>query len=69
MSDNGTGIPEELKGKIFDPFFTTKEVGKGTGLGLTLCKRFSQEMGESLEIIDTDGGTSFYLSLPTSPPY
>jgi PAS domain S-box-containing protein len=36
VSDNGTGIPEEIVHKIFEPFFTTKEQGKGTGLGLSM---------------------------------
>ena len=36
VSDNGTGMPEEIKDKIFEPYFTTKEKGKGTGLGLSV---------------------------------
>ncbi|MEA2104087.1 MAG: PAS domain S-box protein [Candidatus Cloacimonadota bacterium] len=36
FSDNGMGIPKEIKEQIFEPFFTTKEVGKGTGLGLSI---------------------------------
>ncbi len=36
VRDNGTGIPENVRGKIFQPFFTTKPTGEGTGLGLSL---------------------------------
>lgn len=68
ITDTGTGIPEEIKDKIFNPFFTTKEVGKGTGMGLSIIYSiivdthqgnldFNSEMGK---------GTTFTLDLPLS---
>lgn len=38
VQDNGSGIPKDAIGKVFDPFFTTKSVGKGMGIGLSICK-------------------------------
>ncbi|MCF4966423.1 hybrid sensor histidine kinase/response regulator [Nostoc sp. CMAA1605] len=37
ISDNGTGISEEVKNQIFNAFYTTKPIGKGTGLGLSIA--------------------------------
>ncbi|MGH7710574.1 MAG: ATP-binding protein, partial [Gemmatimonadaceae bacterium] len=39
VTDNGPGIPEEIRPRIFDPFFTTKPPGEGTGLGLDIVQR------------------------------
>ncbi len=43
ISDNGAGIPETILSQIFDPFFTTKPVGKGTGMGLSICYQIITE--------------------------
>ncbi len=66
ITDTGTGIPEDARGRIFDPFFTTKDVGKGTGQGLSIAYQvvvekhrgkltFESEMGK---------GTTFFIHLP-----
>jgi two-component system NtrC family sensor kinase len=67
INDDGPGIPDELQPKIFDPFFTTKEVGKGTGLGLTVAYAIVQEHGGRIRLESrTDGGASFYVELPVT---
>jgi signal transduction histidine kinase len=66
VSDNGTGIPDELLSKIFEPLFTTKPVGKGTGLGLSIIRDIVRgHFGGELEIQTQVGeGTTFRLFLP-----
>jgi len=67
VSDDGPGVPEEVQPKIFDPFFTTKEVGKGTGLGLTVAYAIVQEHGGRITVKSSPGeGASFFVSLPVS---
>ena len=66
VSDTGTGIPEEIRGKVFEPFFTTKPVGKGTGQGLALA--YSVIKGKHGGEIDLESevgkGTTFILKIP-----
>jgi len=50
FSDNGCGISPEIESKIYDPFFTTKDVGKGTGLGLTLSKGMVTKFGGTIDL-------------------
>jgi two-component system NtrC family sensor kinase len=65
ISDNGCGIPEDIKSKIFDPFFTTKEIGKGTGLGLNMAYNIIKKHNGSIEVAGTVGsGTTFTVILP-----
>jgi signal transduction histidine kinase len=67
INDDGPGIAQELQPKIFDPFFTTKEVGKGTGLGLTVAYAIVQEHGGRIRLVSNPGsGASFYVELPVS---
>jgi CheY-like chemotaxis protein len=56
-----------MRTKIFDPFFTTKEVGKGTGLGLTVAYAIVQEHGGQIRVDSKPGrGASFVVELPVS---
>jgi signal transduction histidine kinase len=67
INDDGPGIREDVQKKIFDPFFTTKEVGKGTGLGLTVAYAIVQEHGGRIRISSKPAaGASFFVELPVS---
>jgi two-component system NtrC family sensor kinase len=66
VTDNGLGIPEEIKTKIFQPFFTTKPTGQGTGLGLSLSYDIiTKGHAGELEVESTEGeGSKFVITLP-----
>lgn len=63
VADNGPGIPAENLNQIFDPFFTTKEIGKGTGLGLTVVHELMRELDGRVEVTGLPGAT-FLLTFP-----
>ncbi len=68
VADNGPGIPAENLPHVFDPFFTTKEVGKGTGLGLTVIYRFMRDLGGRVTAANgSEGGAVFSLNFPLRP--
>ena len=68
VTDTGHGIAEHDLPNIFNPFFTTKEVGKGTGLGLTVVHGIVQEHGGSIEVDSKPGhGAAFTVTLPLAP--
>lgn len=65
--DTGTGIPADQLEKIWEPFFTTKSEGKGTGLGLPICKRTIEEHRGTIDIESTpDVGTRIRIALPAN---
>jgi signal transduction histidine kinase len=64
ISDNGPGIPEDLKNRIFDPFFTTKQVGKGTGLGLDVVMRIIKQHKGVVKVQSKPGHTDFIVEIP-----
>jgi len=65
VEDAGTGVPEELFGRVFEAFVTTKPSGKGTGLGLYICKQIMAGHGGSISFYNREnGGAVFALELP-----
>ncbi|GAB1409587.1 DUF3365 domain-containing protein [Desulfovibrionales bacterium] len=65
--DSGPGIPEEYVSRIFDPFFTTKNVGRGTGLGLSVVFGLIRDLGGRIEVRAAHtaaGGAEFVLFFP-----
>jgi PAS domain S-box-containing protein len=68
VADNGHGMDAETAARVFDPFFSTKEVGRGTGLGLSVVHGIVAAHGGAVTVSSApDGGTRFDVYLPLRP--
>ncbi|MEA2445051.1 MAG: hypothetical protein QOJ12_2343 [Thermoleophilales bacterium] len=65
ISDDGPGIPDDIRDRVFDSFFTTKSIGNGTGLGLATARLIVVDRhAGSLSVDSEPGRTTFHVSLP-----
>ena len=68
VADTGTGISAENLEKVMEPFFTTKELGKGSGLGLSMVYGFAKQSNGAFQLrSEPDKGTTAELWLPPAP--
>jgi two-component system NtrC family sensor kinase len=68
VADDGPGVAAEIRERLFEPFATTKEVGRGTGLGLAVCRGLVEAASGSIALRDSSlGGACFEVRLPARP--
>lgn len=69
VSDDGPGIPPDVRRHLFDPFYSAREAGRGLGLGLSKCWRIVTNHGGQIEVTGRPGhGTVFTITLPQRQP-
>ncbi|MCA9567741.1 MAG: response regulator [Myxococcales bacterium] len=65
VRDDGVGMAPDILGSIFEPYFTTKAVGRGTGLGLSMCAGIVEQSGGRIRVRSAPGeGAAFTVALP-----
>jgi signal transduction histidine kinase len=70
VSDDGPGIPDNVRERIFERFYTTKDVGEGTGLGLDISYRVVVEDHKGdIRVLSEPGDTRFQVRLPVDEPH
>jgi signal transduction histidine kinase len=70
VEDDGPGVPAAIRDRLFEPFVTSKDVGKGTGLGLAVCRGLVEGAGGRITLEPSERGARFLIELPTidAPP-
>ena len=69
VEDDGPGVSPTIRDRLFEPFATTKEVGRGTGLGLAVCRGLVEAAGGSITLDETPAvGARFVITLPSMAP-
>ncbi|MCP5443613.1 MAG: HAMP domain-containing histidine kinase [Chromatiaceae bacterium] len=68
LVDDGSGVPEAIRPRLFEPFVSSKPPGKGTGLGLHICKTLLNSVGADIELLDTSPqGSRFHITWRKAP--
>jgi two-component system sensor histidine kinase FlrB len=62
VSDNGPGVPAQIRERIFEPFFTTRT--RGNGIGLAIVKSVIEAHQGSVSLANVSGGATFVIDLP-----
>ena len=69
VGDTGCGMSDDVKERIFEPFFSTRDVGRGTGLGLSVAHGIVASHGGAITVESAPGeGTTFHVYLPEAEP-
>ncbi len=66
ITDDGPGIPDDIKSRIFEPFFTTRPTGEGSGLGLEIVRRIVDIHKGQVYFESAPGKTTFWVRLPAN---